>query len=207
MIELYEFPLSGNCHKVRLLLSLLGLDYRSHLLNGAEREQKTPAFLALNPFGQVPVLADGGTVLRDSQAILVYLARRYGGPDWWPDDPAALAGTVAWLSVAANEVAHGPNALRLHHRFGRPLDVPAAEATCAALLAVLEAHLGRHGWFGPGRLGIADLALYPYIALAPEGRVDLAPWPAIRAWLARIQCLPGHVAMPGLFDALAEAVR
>lgn len=207
MIELYEFPLSGNCHKVRLLLSLLGLDYRSQVLSGAGHEQKTPAFLALNPFGQVPVLADGGSVLRDSQAILVYLARRYGSPDWWPDNPADLAGTVAWLSVAANEVAHGPNALRLHHRFGRALDVPAAEATCAALLAVLEAHLERQGWFGPERLGIADLALYPYIALAPEGRVDLAPWPAIRAWLARIQRLPGYVAMPGLFDALAETVR
>lgn len=178
MIELYEFPLSGNCHKVRLLLSLLGLDYRSHVLNGAEREQKTPAFLALNPFGQVPVLADGGTVLRDSQAILVYLARRYGGPDWWPDDPAALAGTVAWLSVAANEMAHGPNALRLHHRFGRPLDVPAARRCwrCWKPISGGTAGSGRGGWASPIWLSIPT-----------------SPWRRKGGWIWR----PGRRSAPG----------
>lgn len=88
MIRLYEFALSGNCHKVRLMLSLLGLPYESVLVSGANREHKSAAFLAMNPLGQVPVLTDGDLVVRDSQAILVYLASRYGGPTWWPQDPA-----------------------------------------------------------------------------------------------------------------------
>ncbi|MEQ1667935.1 MAG: glutathione S-transferase N-terminal domain-containing protein, partial [Sulfuriferula sp.] len=86
MMVLYEFPLSGNCHKVRLMLSLLGLPYRSVVLNREQREQKSAAFLAINPYGQVPVLQDGELVLRDSQAILVYLAQQYGGAHWWTND-------------------------------------------------------------------------------------------------------------------------
>ena len=102
MIELYEFGLSGNCHKVRLLLSLLGVDYKSHALNGAEREQKSAGFLAINPFGQVPVLKDGDIIIRDSQAILVYLARTYGADAWFPNDGRKAAEITAWLSTAAN---------------------------------------------------------------------------------------------------------
>jgi glutathione S-transferase len=109
MITLYEFALSGNCHKIRLMLSLHGLDYRSVLINGSEQQQKSVDYLAMNPFSQVPVLADDEVVVRDSQAILVYLAKKYGKGQWLPNDAAALADVVAWLSTAANEVALGPS--------------------------------------------------------------------------------------------------
>jgi glutathione S-transferase len=198
MIELYEFPLSGNCHKVRLMLSLLSLGYRSVPVSGAEREHKQARFLALNPFGQVPVLVDSGFVVRDSHAILVYLARRYGGPTWWPDDAGELGSVASWLFTAANEIARGPNAARLHRKFGKSLDYDTALAVAAEVMGIIEAHLRERTWLALDRMSIADIACYPYLALAQEGGIDLVPYPAMRRWFERIQNLPGYVAMPGL---------
>ncbi|HCS64200.1 MAG TPA: glutathione S-transferase [Cellvibrio sp.] len=198
MIELFEFGLSGNCHKVRIMLSLLGLEYRSRAVNGGEREHKSAEFLAMNPFGQVPVLKDGDTLIRDSQAILVYLARKYGGDKWFPQDPATAAEIVAWLSTAANEVARGPNALRLHYKFGREINVKDAEIVTENLLALLNQHLVHHTWLATDTITIADVALYPYIALAHEGKVDLTPYPQVENWLGRLELLRGYVAMPGI---------
>ena len=198
MIELYEFVLSGNCHKVRLMLSLLGLEYRSILLNGAEREQRTPAFLAMNPFGQVPVLVDHGLVVRDSQAILVYLARKYGGTTWLPDDAEGLAAVMPWLFTAANELFHGPALARMHHKFGRALNYDAAVAIAAEVMGIIEKRLAEHRWLALDKPTVADIACFPYLGLAGDGGIDLAPYPAIGDWLGRIHALPGYVAMPGL---------
>jgi len=198
MIELYEFALSGNCHKVRLMLSLLDLEYQSVAVNGTEQEQKSDRFLAMNPFGQVPVLKDGDTIIRDSQAILVYLARQYGDERWLPPEAAALAQVTAWLFTAANEVAHGPNVLRLHHKFGRALNVEEAQQITTGLLDILQNRLEHHLWLATDNITIADIAVYPYIALAPEGGVDMDLYPAVIDWLARIQSLTGYVGMPGI---------
>lgn len=198
MLTLYEFGLSGNCHKVRLLLSLLGLPYQSHLLNGAEREHKTENFLQLNPFGQVPVLTDGDTVVRDSQAILVYLARTYGADEWFPQEPAKAVAIISWLSIAANEVARGPNALRLHYKFGRTINVDEATQITNQLLSVLNLHLQSHQWLANNTLTIADLAIYPYIALVNEGKFDLEPYLYVQNWMGRIEHLTGYVTMPGI---------
>ncbi|MDD2834358.1 MAG: glutathione S-transferase N-terminal domain-containing protein, partial [Methylotenera sp.] len=110
MIELYEFALSGNCHKVRLMLSFLELNYTSIAVNGSAREHKSSEFLAMNPLGQLPILKDKDIVIRDSQAILIYLAHHYGGELWWPQDSEALAKISAWLFTVSNEIARGPNA-------------------------------------------------------------------------------------------------
>ena len=169
MITLYEFAVSGNCHKVRMMLSLLGLAYQSITVNGGEREHKSVQFLAKNPFGQVPVLVDNGLVFRDSQAILIYLASQYGD-GWLPTKPAEMAQVAAWLSTAANEVARGPGMLRMHYKFSRKIDVAAAQEVTAQLFAILENHLGAHLWLALDRPTIADVAVYPYVALAPEGR-------------------------------------
>lgn len=198
MIKLYEFALSGNCHKVRLLLSMLGLPYESVAVDAAAHQQKSPEFLAMNPLGQVPVLVDGDVTVRDSQAILVYLASRYGGASWWPQDPAALAEISAWLSTAANEVANGPSALRARQKFGRDINAQEATQITATLLPILDSRLTTHDWLTGDAPSIADLAIYPYLALAPEGGIDLARYPALRAWFGRIQALPGYVGMPGM---------
>lgn len=198
MIELYEFALSGNCHKVRLMLNLLGIAYTSVPVNSTAGEHKSADFLAMNPFGQVPVLKDEGTVIRDSQAILVYLARQYGDAQWWPEDSVNLASITTWLSTAANEVARGPNALRLHYKFGRAINVEESQQVTHTLLGIMSIRLSIHAWIATDSASIADIALYPYIALAAEGQVDLTPYPHVITWLQRIQKLPGYVGMPGM---------
>lgn len=200
MITLYEFALSGNCHKIRLMLSLLGLEYTSVLVDGSQK-QKSADFLAKNPFGQVPVLSDNKAVIRDSQAILVYLAKKYGNTNWLPDDAAALADVIAWLSTATHEVALGPNRLRLHHKFGRDINIEESSQITLKLLAILQQQLEKRTWLASEQATIADIAIYPYIALAPEGGIDLSPYPAVTTWLSRIQALPGYVGMPGMWQA------
>lgn len=198
MIKLFEVPPSGNCHKVRLMLSLLGQPYDSVPVDMPTGAHKSETFLAKNPFGQVPVLEDGDTVLRDSQAILVYLARRYGNNHWLPQDPVALAQVIAWLSTAANEITRGTNAIRLHFKFGAQCDMDTAIWISNKVLGILETHLCLHDWLVLDCPTIADVAVYPYVALAPEAHIDLGPYLAIRAWFKRIQALPGYVSMPGM---------
>jgi glutathione S-transferase len=198
MLTLYDMPLSGNCHKVRLLLSFLSLPYQTHPVDLVGGEQRSPDYLTLNPFGQVPVLDDDGVIIRDSQAILVYLAKRYGGEQWWPDDASQLAQLAAWLSTAANEIFHGPALLRVHHKFGRDIDVSKALQTAEKVLAIIDHHLENEDWLVGDMLSIADIAAYPYLALAPEGGVDIGAYPHIVAWFQRIRVLPGYVSMPGM---------
>ena len=199
-MTLYEFALSGNCHKIRLMLSLLGLDYRSVIVNGSERQQKSVDFLSMNPFGQVPVLTDDDVIVRDSQAILVYLARKYGNEQWLPNEATALAEVATWLSTAANEVSMGPNRLRLHYKFGRAINSEESRQTAINLLNILQGRLEKYEWLATDHLTIADIAIYPYIALAPEGRLDLESYPAVTGWVSRIQALPGYVGRPGMWQ-------
>ncbi|MBS0619558.1 MAG: glutathione S-transferase family protein [Spirochaetes bacterium] len=198
MIELYEFALSGNCHKVRLMLGMLGIDYQSRVIDGAAREQKSASFLELNPFGQVPVLKDGDVIIRDSQAILVYLARQYGNESWYPSEAVTAAQISAWLSTATNDVMRGLAALRAHHKMGRAINVPEAQANADALLKILELHLTSREYLVTPAPTIADIAMYPYVALAPEGKVDPSRFVNIRNWLKNIEQLPGYVSMPGI---------
>jgi len=200
MMTLYEFALSGNSHKIRLMLSLLGLDYRSVIVNGSEWQQKSVDFLSMNPFGQVPVLTDDDVIVRDSQAILVYLARKYGNEQWLPNEATALAEVAAWLSTAAKEVSMGPNRLRLHYKFGRAINSEESRQTAINLLNILQGRLEKYEWLATDHLTIADIAIYPYIALAPEGRLDLESYPAVTGWVSRIQALPGYVGMPGMWQ-------
>lgn len=195
-ITLYSFPLSGHAHRVTLLLSLLGLPYRRVDVDLRGGEHKQPPFLALNAFGQVPVLEDEGAVIADSNAILVYLAKRYQGQArWLPEDALGAAAVQRWLSVAAGQLASGPNAARLATLFGVPDPGGAAQARTHALLAVMDTELDRRDWLAGEAATIADVACYAYVALAPEGNVSLQDYPRVRAWLARVEALPGFVPM------------
>ena len=198
MIKCYDVPLSGNCHKVRLALSMMNVAHELVPIDFMAGEHKGEAFLELNPLGQVPALVDGALILRDSQAILVYLARQYGGPNWLPEDAASMGQIMQWLSAAANEIAHGPNAARLCCLFNQRDGLANAQTHAGAFLSVLEAHMEGQEWLECGRPTIADLACYPYVALAPEGEIDLKAFPAIRGWIKRVEALPGYVPMPGL---------
>ena len=195
-VRVYSFPLSGHAHRVRLFLSLLGLPFETIDVDLAAGAQREPAFLALNPLGQVPVIDDDGTVLADSNAILVYLAKRYGDAHWLPDDAAGAATVQRWLSYAAGPIASGPAAARLVTVFNASLDHDAAKRTAAKILAVIDGELAGKPFAAGAQPTIADIAAYTYVAHAPEGGVSLEPYPHVRAWLARIEALPGFVAMP-----------
>ncbi|MEM9908843.1 MAG: glutathione S-transferase family protein [Cyanobacteria bacterium P01_D01_bin.44] len=197
--KLYGHELSGNVYKVRLLLSLLGVEPEVVRVDLMKGEHKTPDFLAINPFGQVPVLVDGETTLADAQAILVYLARRYGSEDWLPSEPEALARVVRWLSTAAGEVRQGPETARLYYRFGvKSIDIELATQKAGQILQLLENHSNDRHWLELDRPTIADIAIFPYVALAPDGQISLAPYPNISAWIERIKALPGFVGMAGI---------
>ncbi|TGL95164.1 glutathione S-transferase [Leptospira barantonii] len=199
MIELFESSISGNSHKVRMLLSFLNLKYESISIDLKEREQKTEDFLKKNPFGQVPVLKDKDAVIRDSHAILLYLALEYGKKEeWFPSSAVNAAKVMQWLATSANEVGRGPAALRAHYKFGRPINLEEATSITNDLLKILENQFTESLWLVGNKITIADVALYPYIALANEGNVDLKPYTNIRAWLKRIEELPGFVTMVGI---------
>lgn len=194
-IKLYRFPLSGHSHRVELFLSLLDLPFEMTDVNLAAGEQKTPAYLGINPFGQVPVIQDGEVTLADSNAILVYLASKYGHEQWLPREPARAAAVQRWLTVAAGLVAFGPAAARLINLFKAPYHADEVIGRANGLFAVMEKELQKSAFLTGDTPTIADIANYSYIAHAPEGNVSLAPYPHLRNWLARIEGLPRFVPM------------
>lgn len=195
-IKLYNFPRSGHAHRAELMLSLLQLPTELILVDLAKGEHKQPKFLAINPFGQVPVLDDQGVILADSNAILVYLAQKYGNGRWLPTDPVGAAKVQRWLSVAAGQIAFGPARARLITVFGASYNAEEVIARSHDLLKVMDQELGHSEYLVGNEPTIADVAAYSYIAHAPEGNVSLADYANVRAWLARIEALPGFVGMP-----------
>jgi glutathione S-transferase len=195
-IKLYRFALSGHCHRVELFLSLLGLPVELIEVDLRAGAHKTPAFLKMNAFGQVPVLQDGELTLADANAILVYLASRYApaGP-WLPRDPVQAAAVQRWLSVAAGPLAFGAAAARAIALFKRATQPDEAIQRATQLFQVMDATLQSSAFLTGPTPTIADIANYSYTARAPEGGIDLAPYPHLRDWLARIEALPGFVPM------------
>ncbi|WP_321911032.1 glutathione S-transferase [Paraburkholderia sp. J11-2] len=204
-IRLYTTLLSGHGHRVRLFLSLLDLPFEIVPVDLAAGEHRQSAYLELNPFGQVPTIVDGDTVLFDSNAILVYLAKRYGDPSWLPDDALGAANVQRWLSLAAGPIAYGPCAARLVHVFKRDLDLARAQETAATLLPLLDTELAHKPFAAGSHVTIADIAAHTYIAHAPEGGVSLEPYAHLRAWLERVAALPGFVPMPSTQAGLLAA--
>lgn len=197
-MKLYDLELSGNCYKVRLFAALAGIRLDIVPVDFMGGEHKRPPLTDLNPWGELPILEDGKVVLRDSQAILVYLASRHGDENWLPRDAAGLGEVMQWLSTAANEIQNGPGAARLVDKFGYAIDKADTLQRAGRILPLIEAHLARHQWLALGRPTIADCAVMPYVALAPEGGISLEAYPNIRQWIARIKALPGFIPMPGV---------
>jgi len=188
-ITLYGSPISGHAHRVEQLLLLLGLDYQYVEAGLAMRQ--TPEFLAMNPLGQIPVLSDGDLALLDSNAIMVYLVRRYA-PDsqWIPSDPVGEAHMQRWLSSAAGEIAYGPASARFARRSNRPEAQARAALIAQRILPVMDQHLATRAFLAAEHPTLADLACYGYIAVAPEGDLSLEPYAQLRAWLTRLEALP-----------------
>ncbi|MDB5929401.1 MAG: glutathione S-transferase-like protein [Polaromonas sp.] len=196
-IRLYRALVSGHAHRVELFMSLLGLPFEMVEVDLKAGQHKRPEFLALNAFGQVPVIQDGDVTLADSNAILVYLTLRYAldAGQWLPADPLGAAQVQRWLSVAAGPLAFGPSVARVIQLFKLPTDPADAIARAHGLLKVMEQQLGASPFLAGGTLTLADVANYSYVARAPEGNVSLEGYPGVRAWLERIEALPRFVPM------------
>ncbi len=192
-MKIHHHPLSGHAHRTVLFASLLGVPHELVEVDLAAGAHKSPAFLALNPFGQIPVLEDGEVVIADSNAILVYLAKKAGRSDWLPEDALGAAQVQRWLSVAAGELAYGAAAARLVTVFNASFNPDEVIARAHLMLGRLEQHLADREWLAAAHPTIADVAIYSYVARAPEGNVDLSAYPAVNAFLRRIEALPGFV--------------
>ena len=201
-VRIHHFPKSGHSHRALLLAKLADIAHDVIFVDLAAGAHKSAEFLALNPNGQVPVLEDGDVVVSDSNAILVYLARKYA-PDWMPGDPEGEAAVQRWLTLAAGEIAFGSAAARLITVFGAPLDAEFASGVAAKAMQKLEQRLDGHDWLVGDRPTIADVAAYSYTAHAPEGNVSLDPYPNVRAWIARFEALDGFMPMPATAVGLA----
>ena len=191
-MKLYMTKGSGNAYKVSLLLSMLNIKYDPVILDTANKEHKRKPFLDLNPRGQVPVIDDDGRVLWDSNACLVYLARKHGGEQWLPSEPGQMGEVMQWIALALNEIQFGL-------QYGRGIVRGIRKGhweECAELgrqgLAILDARLTSNQWLALGRPTIADVTCYPYTARAPEGNISLEPYPAVQAWIKRFEALPGY---------------
>lgn len=203
-VRIHHFPKSGHAHRALVFAKLTGIAHKTIFVDLAAGEHKTPEFLAINPNGQVPVLEDGDVIVSDSNAILVYLARRYA-PDWMPNDAVGEANVQRWLTLAAGEIAFGSCAARLITVFGAPLDADFAASIAAKAMQKLEAGLEGREWLVGDHPTIADVAAYSYTAHAPEGNVSLDPYPNVRAWIARFENLDGFEAMPSTAAGLVTA--
>lgn len=200
MIKLYDSALSGNCHKVRMMLGFLDLDHEIVPVNWATGEMKEAWYTDINPRAQLPTLDDNGTVVWDSQAILVYLARQYDAAGYWfPNDPLVMTKVMQWLMLANEEVAALAWA-RVTVLMKQPRDrLAELQSKGRAGLGVMEAALTDSDWLaGTDHPTIGDIACFPYAGMAEQGEVDLSAYPNVQAWIARIKTLPKYTAMPGL---------
>lgn len=195
-LRLFRHPISGHAHRVELYLSLLGLPYELVHVDMMKGAHKQPEFLAMNVFGQVPVLQDGELTLSDSNAMLVYLGEKYDTDGrFYPRTPEGKAAVQRWLSIAAGQIAYGPSTARRVKLLGAKDNYEQAVALTERTFGTLEAELSKRSFLVGEQASIADVALYAYVARAPEGGVSLEKYPALRSWLSRIEGLPGFVPM------------
>lgn len=194
-MTLYDSPVSGHAHRVRLFLSLLGKEHQTVVIDMREGAHKAPDYLKLSPLGQVPTLVDGDTVITDSSAALVYLAKKYGDERWLPEDPEGAARIQRWLSTASGELYRGPVIARAIKLFGRDFDYDASVSWSERLLEWMQAELDGRPWLAAEHATIADIAMYSYVRVANEGGIDLEPYPAILRWLGDVEKLDGFIPM------------
>ncbi|MCA1455665.1 glutathione S-transferase family protein [Bradyrhizobium sp. BRP22] len=205
-ITLYDFELDENCYKVRLLLSILGLSYRKVAVNMVPgREHLGPVLMALNPRGSLPILTDGAVVLSEAEAIMTYLARAYdAGNTWLPPAPKDHGAVTMWLQFAIRDL-HAAFFARRLAMFDETGDEVALSLAARRAFRLMEDHMtarefDRAAWFVGDNPSLADLALFPAIALSRDFGIEHEAYPALRRWMRRVRTIPGFVTMPGIPD-------
>jgi glutathione S-transferase len=205
-ITLYNYDLDENCYKVRILLSMLGLEYRTVAVNAFPgKEHTTPSFLAMNPAGSLPILKDGDISLFGAEAILAHLASSHDpARAWLPPAGAEFAHIMQWLVFSAGELSTAV-AARAHALLDAPGDEAALRTGARKALRAMDDHMTARGfagadWFASHRPTIADVALFPAFALSRDFGVDHDEYPTLRRWARRFRKLPGFLTMPGIPD-------
>lgn len=206
-MKLYHHPLSGHAHRAVAMMALLDVDHEVETVDLQNGAHKRPEYLKISPLGQVPTLVDGNVVLRDSTAILFYLALKHDpARTWMPEDPALAAKVQEWLATSVKEVFEGPCGARIAKFFGVPIDYGGAvEKTHILLKTLFEPHLGGNDWLVGEAPTIADVANYGYIAAVEEAGVPLMDYPNVRAWLARIEALDGFPKIKSVAEIMGGA--
>lgn len=194
-LTLYDTPVSGHSHRVRLFLSLLDLEHDTVVIDMQNNDHKASGYLELSPLGQVPTLKDGDIIITDSCAALVYLAKKYGNDQWLPEDPEGAARVQRWLSTASGELYRGPVLARSIKLFGRDYDYDATVMWSKRLLDWMEQHLANRQWLTEDHATIADIAMYSYLRVANEGGIDISPYSAVIKWLGDVETLDRFIPM------------
>jgi glutathione S-transferase len=199
MIKLYNHPLSGNCYKVRLLLNHLGIKYERIDIDIFGGEQNKPEFVALNPNKKIPVIVDGDFVMWESNAILLYLGKKFSPNPFYSESPEAFGAISQWLFFGKTTI--DPNLARARYmlRFvpeesRSEKDLISLQEAGKSALQTLNVHL-KNNEFLAGSYSTADMGCYPYINTAEEGGISLSQFPAVQNWCDRIRSQPGYVSM------------
>jgi glutathione S-transferase len=192
-MKLWLTTVSGNSYKIRTLCSILKVACEMIYIDATKFEHKQAPIIDMNPRGQVPVMEIEGKIFWDSTAHLTYIARKWGGEQWLPVEPLAMAEVMQWMALAQNEIYFGLQWARGVFVYGKKGDLADYQLQGRKALGMLERQLKDHDWLALDRPTIADIACYPYTKRAPEGEVSLEPYPAVRAWLARCEAIPGWV--------------
>jgi glutathione S-transferase len=201
MIKLYDFELSGSCYKIRMLMNILDVDYEAIPVDFVNKEHKTEKYTALNAFGELPIFEDGDLRLRDAQAIMVYLAKKYDTTNqWYPDDAESMGRIQQWLSTGGGEVMNSA-AARLVKILNYPLDLEKLHAGANRVFKIMDDHLATRAYLELDHPTIADIACFPYTAMAGEGGIDLSAYPNVLKWIDRMKRIPGFITMPGIAAA------
>jgi glutathione S-transferase len=195
-VLLYDSPVSGNCYKVRLLLAHLGIPYERQALDVVDRSNRPEVLGGLNPSLRVPtVVLDDGRPLGESGAILWYFAE---GTRFVPADPYERAQVLKWMFFEQYDLEPTIAVVRFWVAYsGRPEQfadrMPERMKAGERALRALDRHLEGRSYVVGDSLSLADIALYGYTHVAPEGGFDLEPYPSVRPWLERVSSEPGHV--------------
>lgn len=199
MLKIYDHPLSGNCYKVRLALNQLGVEYEREFLDIFKGEHHSSDFEAINPNRKIPVLFDGDFHMWESNAILLYIGKKFSPNRLYPEDLTTFGLVAQWLFFGKTSVDPNLAVARYLTKFVSPEnrneeDLIKLRTQGNAVLTIMDNHL-EHTDFLAGDYSIADIACYPYVSLAPEGGVDLSPYPSVMLWCDRIKSQPGYITM------------
>lgn len=195
MIKLYTTALSGHGYRVEQLLKLLKLDYEK--IDAPHEVRITTEFLEINPLGQIPVLIDNEVVLSDSNTILLYLVQKYDRACiWYAKEIIEQAEIHKWLFIASGEIAFGPALARRTKLLNGDASLEEAQARTHKILSFMNNHLKKYTWLALDKITIADLACYPYVAVAEEAGVSLNEYENVKHWLANVESVEGIQAMP-----------